>query len=140
MTMSDIFSLALANGRKIVRRMEYAKFDIDSVGFETAAGMMDNDCTISFRVGGTVVSIDVFRDQQPMAVRAYQCLVALCRQQQKNLRYLNFTSKLQGIQIALPPGSDPATATTAALAGWVNYSIQAYDPENYAVIFQQYFP
>jgi hypothetical protein len=45
------------------------------------------DCVIMFTVAGSAVRIDVVSDQQPFAARVYTFLVALCRQQQKNLRY-----------------------------------------------------
>ena len=126
--------------KRTVHRLDYAKYNIDAVAFETAGGMTDLDCSISFTVGRTAIKIDISKDVQPMAIRLYQCLTALCRQQQKNLRYLEFTKQLPAVHIHLPAGSDPATSTTAALSGWVNYAIQSYDPENYGVIFQQYFP
>ena len=102
---------------------------------------MDTDCTISFSVGGRNISMDVYKQHQAIAIQAYKCLVALCRQQQKNLRHLNFAKQqVHGIQISLPTGADVGSASTQALASWTNYAIQTYDPESYLPIFQQFFP
>jgi hypothetical protein len=126
--------------KRFIRRLDYAKYDISNVFFETSGGGMDFDCTLMFTVNGNAIRMDIVSDQQPFAARVYVCLVALCRQQQKNLRYLELSKGLPNVSISIPPGVNPAEALTTALGGWVHHCVSSYDPENYAVIFQQYFP
>jgi hypothetical protein len=128
--------------KKTISRLDYGKYDISDVSFETSGGGMDTDCTLAFTVNSCVIKIDIVSDQQPFAARVYTCLVALCRQQQKNLRYMQMARTLPAVHLALPagqPGSNPAELTTAVLGGWVHHCISSYDPENYGMVFSQYF-
>jgi hypothetical protein len=99
-----------------------------------------------FTVAGSAVRIDVVSDLQPFAAWVYTCLVALCPQQQKNLRYLEMTKHMPAVHIALPPPAsgqpapNPTEVTSSVLGGWIHYCVSSYDPENYAVyVFQQFF-
>jgi hypothetical protein len=141
-----VFPVGNNYNKRSIRRLDYAKHDLSAVFFETTGGGLDMDCSIMFTVAGSAVKIDVVSDQQPFAARVYTCLVALCRQQQKNLRYLEMTNHMPAVHIALPqpvsgqPVPNPAEVTSSVLGGWIHYCVSNFDPENYAVVFQQFFP
>jgi hypothetical protein len=57
---------------------------------------------------------------------------------------LEMAKHVPAVRIALhpvpgQPVPNPAEVTSSVLGGWIHYYVSSYDPETYAVVFQQFF-
>ena len=131
---------AAAGTKRTIIRLDWARCELGSVGFETAGiGATDLDCEVKFIIGGHQMSIDVAKAQQLEAIKIYRLLTKLCMVQQENVRLLNFTSKLPAIHVHLSDGSDAGTAMTSAVSQYVNEMVAKFDPVSYKAVFDDYW-
>ena len=129
---------AVGTKRNVVR-LDWAKYEISSVRFETTGmSATDLDCELKFTIANTEVSIDIVKEREVDAIKIYRLLCSLCKVQQQNVRLKSFSSTLPQIHVTLPSGVEPGPTVTSTLTTWIEEALSRYDPVSYKGVFENY--
>jgi hypothetical protein len=131
--------------KRIIVRMEYEKYGISDVMFESAGmGLTDQDCELKFAIGGHAVSMDIRKPDAETGVLYYRTLCALAAAQARNHSTLALFKELNGkVKFHITEGSAATVGEALQATHTVNQAtaqatLEALAPLSYKHVFQQY--
>jgi hypothetical protein len=131
--------------KRIVVRLEYIKYYITDVMFESAGmGLTDQDCELKFSMGGQAVSIDIRKSDMETGILFYRTLCALAAAQSRNSSAYALVRELNGkVKFHVTEGSaaavgDALHATYAVNQASAQALLDSLVPVSYKPIFEQY--